>query len=799
MPKASPIQSNFNGGELSPLTYGRVDADRYKIGLERCLNYIPTVQGGLTRRTGTRYVVGTKDDSVARVVAFNFSTVQSYVLEFGEDYIRICKDYGQVVDGMDDPIEIVTSYQEEDLFDLCFIQTANTLYILHPLYPPKKLTRTSDTVWTLTTIVFDDGPYLPQNKTATTLTPGGTSGSVTLTASSVAGINDGAGFLSTDIGRSVRLNHGGTWSWGVITARSSTTLVQISIDATTTASGTSLWRLGLWSDTTGYPACATFYEDRLFLAGGNDPFPQRIDGSNTGDYENFAPSDLDGQIPADRAISFNLNTRDGNAVHWLSTAEKGLLAGTSDSEWAIRSPTEGEALSPSNIYAKEVTSYGSSAVQPVRVAKSTMFLSKTRRKIREMGYNYEVDGFSAPDRTVIAEHITGTGLIELAVQKEPQQIMWAVREDGALVSMTYEQEDGALIVAWARQFIGGAGNANIVDTHALVESVTVIPSPDGTRDDVWMVVKRWHAQGFPAIAEYRRTIECITFAFDDTVALEDGVFLDCSLTYDNPITIEDMDFSDEVMIDSTGHGLSNGDKIRISDLIGVTGITDPKYVVSDVTTDTFKIKTLEGNYVFINPNFNSFVSGVYRKYVTSVSGLDHLSAIPSATVGAFIDGAIPSGPNPYNFTIIGGVFNPSLNGLAPAEFTKLTVGYRYKSQGKRLRDGEAGAADGTAQGKTRRTHRVAFQLHRTLGFYFGYEFRQDVLGDIGVVETMYPQVQRTFDDSIFDAADPLYSGIFSHEVDPDYDFNNQLCWEQRDPFPGTILAAMPQVVVQDRG
>ena len=56
MPKVSPLQSNFNGGEFSPLAYGRVDLDRYGTGLATCLNYLPAIQGGLLRRPGTRFV-----------------------------------------------------------------------------------------------------------------------------------------------------------------------------------------------------------------------------------------------------------------------------------------------------------------------------------------------------------------------------------------------------------------------------------------------------------------------------------------------------------------------------------------------------------------------------------------------------------------------------------------------------------------------------------------------------------------------------------------------------------------------
>jgi len=94
VPKVAPLQSNFSGGEFSPHLVGRVDSDRYKTSLRTCLNYIPTVQGDLLRRSGTSFIFPTKDNGEARLVSFEFSTTQAYMLEFGNLYFRFFKDYG---------------------------------------------------------------------------------------------------------------------------------------------------------------------------------------------------------------------------------------------------------------------------------------------------------------------------------------------------------------------------------------------------------------------------------------------------------------------------------------------------------------------------------------------------------------------------------------------------------------------------------------------------------------------------------------------------------------------------------
>jgi len=152
---------------------------------------------------------------------------------------------------------VATPYLEDDLFKLKFSRFADKLYVFHSDYPEATLNRFADNNWTHTPLTFVDGPYLPVNKTTTTLaasvaTPGA---GRTITASSAVGINDGVGFLTTDVGRYIRLKGGGSSVWGymLITGYTSSTQVTATIInsvGTTTAATT--WRMGLLSDTTGY-------------------------------------------------------------------------------------------------------------------------------------------------------------------------------------------------------------------------------------------------------------------------------------------------------------------------------------------------------------------------------------------------------------------------------------------------------------------------------------------------------------------------------------------------------------------
>lgn len=417
--------------------------------------------------------------------------------------------------------EVTTTYDEDDLFQIKYAQSADVMYLVHKDYAPRKLSRTADTSWTIEDIAFQDGPYLSTNTTSTTLNPSGTSGTVTVVASATTGINDDDGFKSTDVGRLIRMKQGSNWGWLKITVFNSTTSVDATVEGDNLSASSAVedWRLGAWSTTTGYPSGVTFYEDRLFFGGGVD-FPQRIDGSNTGDYENMAPTDADGIVPDDRAVSFTLNATNVNAIVWLKDDEKGLLVGTVGGEWVVRASTANEVITPANIKATRSSIEGSADIDAIRANQAVLFVQRAKKRLREMAYRFEDDGFRAPDMTVLSEDITGGGLIELAFQQQPYDLMWAPRADGKLIGFTYERDQE--VTAWHQHTIGG--------TDALVKSVTSIPDTTGARDELWIVTSRTINGGT------RKFVEYMAPYWTDDTDIEDAVFMDCAATYDGAAT-----------------------------------------------------------------------------------------------------------------------------------------------------------------------------------------------------------------------------------------------------------------------
>ena len=177
----SLLQPSFTGGELAPALYGRVDLARYATSVRTMKNWIVLQYGGACNRPGWQFIAEAKDSTKrARLLPFQFNTTQTYVLEFGNQYMRIIKDAGQIESG-GVPYEIATPYLEADLPLLKFTQSADVMTICHPDYAPRQLSRTAHDAWTLGLFAFKNGPFQTVNvDTAVAVYASATSGSVTL-------------------------------------------------------------------------------------------------------------------------------------------------------------------------------------------------------------------------------------------------------------------------------------------------------------------------------------------------------------------------------------------------------------------------------------------------------------------------------------------------------------------------------------------------------------------------------------------------------------------------------------------
>jgi hypothetical protein len=176
----------------------------------------------------------------------------------------------------------------------------------------------------------------------------------------------------------------------------------------------------------------------------------------------------------DDALSYTLAADQVNAIRWLMPA-RALMVGTVGGEWRVSASSTDDPITPTNISIKRQTTYGSANIQAVFVGHAVLYVQRSQRKLRELAYNLEIDGYVSPDMTLLSEHITSPGITNMAFQQEPDNILWLVRSDGALLSFTYNR--GQEVMSWGRHITDGE-----------IESVACIPGTN--QDELWISVKR---------------------------------------------------------------------------------------------------------------------------------------------------------------------------------------------------------------------------------------------------------------------------------------------------------------------
>ena len=764
--------TNFTAGEISPRVRGRIDLAKWFNGAETVLNFVPMPQGGLVRRPGTMFVAQAGDQShPVRLVSFIFNTVQAYVLEFGAGYVRVFMNDGAVLSG-GAPVSVSVPYGVADLPQLKFTQSYDRLYITHRAYPPATLSRSSHTSWSYAALGFKDGPYLAINTTDTTLTPSGATGSITITASAVAGINvtpqnPGQGFLASDVGRLLRIKVSSKWGWCKITAVASTTSItatvqdavnngaQASLDGT---GATKSWRLGKWGAGPGYPYAVTFWQQRQMF-GGTDNEPSSVEGSVTSDFTNFAPSTADNTVTDTHALSWVIGDDQANAIHWLSPAGSAqamqLGIGTQGSEHIMQAATTAQALTPTSVQVYRETVVGSAAdVAPLRIGKSTLFPSHNGRKLYEWNFSWQENGYLTPDRAEFAEHITRSGLVQIAYQQQPFSVVWGITADCRLVGMTYVRSEE--VVGWHRHQLGG----QYYGAAPRVESMAIIPSPDGGYDELWLSVLRTIG-GAPV-----RTIEVMTRYFE-AQPTEQAWFVDCALTGDltRPAATLTIGATDGTGISVTASAAvfsagSVGAQVRVNGGLAVVGGTvDSSHVLCDwLRPAESTAPALSGAWSCTAPH-------------ASFAGLDHLNGEMVAMLGDGADfGTATVGAGAVTLPDTAAAVTIGL------PFETLLVSQPFEPQR---------AAAAVAQGKPKRLDTIYLRLFESLGCEYGTRIRDTMTG--AIEEWMEALETRSAADRLGQPP-ALFTGIERLKMKGGYGLEGQILIRTRSPLPLTVLA-----------
>ncbi len=542
MTNVRTLARSFGGGEVTPEFFGRVDDVKFQTGLALCRNFIVYPHGPIANRPGSKLVRAAKTTNKrARLIPFEFSDTQTFALEFGDQYIRF-HTLGGTVLLSGSPYEVTTPYLEADLFNLHYVQSADVLTIVHPNYAPRELRRLGATNWTLTTISFASSLAAPGSPVATpTPSTGAISYSYKITAVGANGIEEGPASAAANttnaqlsstvyntitfaaVTGAVRYNiyKQSNGLYGFIGQTDALTFRDDNINADLSKTPPQL--NNPFNAAGDYPAAVSYFEQRRWF-GGTTNKPQNVWGTRSG-----TESDMSFSIPTrdDDAVSIRISARQVNAIRHLVPLNN-LLPLTSSAEFRITSINT-DAITPSSISVKPQSYVGASNVQPVIVNNNLIYGAARGGHMRELAFNWQAQGYVTGDLSLRAPHLfDGLTIVDMAFQKSPQPVIWAVSSNGKLLGFTYVPEQS--IGAWHQhdsyqndpsQTVNG-----VPELQGFYESVTVVTEND---DDVLYAIVRRRINGtssrFVERFQPRR--------FTDS---SDAFFVDCGATYDGSPT-----------------------------------------------------------------------------------------------------------------------------------------------------------------------------------------------------------------------------------------------------------------------
>lgn len=428
------------------------------------------------------------------------------------------------------------------------------------------------------------------------------------------------------------------------------------------------WRLGAFSDTTGWPTCGTYHEGRLWLGGA---VPNRFDTSVSNGVDgkrlDFSPTNQNGVVAASSAMSYTLNSDGVNPIFSMKPDLLGVVIFTQQGEWLVQAPTTGP-IAPTNIAARRMTKHGSANVDPVRTEHANLFVKRFGRKLLEYFADAYSGKFSAPNLADKAGHIVSNGIVELAYTEAMTPIVWGRDGADALFGMTYRRTTISTtqppdFYAWHPHALGSGRS---------VESICAGPSVGGDLDTLTMVTN-------DAVSNVRH-VELLTDTPDENAELAAAWFLDNAV--EPTSTTIDITPTDEA---------PNGGLI----LNGLWHLNDKTVQVFAGGLDCGDRGTAGG-------------AGYFADFTVT----DGSCFVP------FGDG-VDAGPG-------AGLFTAEFVAAAP----QIVVGFTYNSDGQLVRpiaSADSGARNGPALGKTRRNHQYSVLVSNTRGVSFGGTFATGVL------------------------------------------------------------------------
>lgn len=567
------------------------------------------------------------------------------------------------------------------------------------------------------------------------------------TNASVASVTDstGSGAVLIPI-----ISSGGIQSFIILNGGENYTSPSISVTVGTGGSFTAV--LGFSSGT--YPSVVAYFQQRKWFAASKN-FPETLYASKPGAFKNFDYSN-----PTNDADSLQLTlaSQEVNDIRWLVPMQGGMVVLTGGGAWLVSGGSADAPISATSNQAKPQAFNGCSNVQPLVINYDILYVQAKGSIVRDLSYNFYVNVYTGTDLTILSNHLFSPRfIVDWTWAEEPHKLIWAVRDDGKLLSCAFLKEQE--VYGWSPH-----------ETQGLAKSITSIS--DGTRDVVYMVIER------VVNGTTRKYIERFApreYDIEDAISggytgVEKSWCVDCGLSSTlgtRSGTLSADTYTGSAVFTCSASVFVPGDVgsvIRYANGIAtVTAYTSGTQVTGTWTETPNAFYPQTTNLV---PSTDWTITAPF----TTISGLDHLEG---QTVQILGDGGVFPAK-----TVTGGTVTVN------RPITYAIVGLQFIAQLQTL-DLEVQSPPGTVQGLRKKLSRMTVKVQGTRGLKYGTSF--DLLTEHKDRSESMP----------LGNAIPLFTGQWSVNNDPSWDVEGRICFQADYPLPATILAVAPEIDIGD--
>lgn len=538
--------------------------------------------------------------------------------------------------------EITTPYTEvNDLFALKVTQNADTMYIDHGYYEPRKLTRTAHTSWTLARYTRTSDPFLTEK-----VITGITAANPGVVTSVAHGFETGDQVIIEEVVGMTELN---SRVYEVVKINADTfslkTLAGVAVD---TSAYTAYVSDGFASDQGLLPANCTFYESRLWHSGISNN-PGKFVGSRAPVSSTGAPryDDYTAGTDADHAIAFTIADDEVNDILWMIGTDRLLFVGSFGSETKVTGETAQQSITPTSVNARAVHKLGAANVNPINKENIVIYVQKGSLTVRSLEFDALSDSFISVDRNLLSESVTESGIKQMAWRSGRPDILWMVMNDGRLVGLTFK----------SREDVSGWHDHDTFGGEDLFLSCASIGRANGY-EQTWFVIEREIDGHTRRYVEYMTDLSTFPmrrdyFTGEDNKETDDArydralaeaqkapIYVDSALTYDGSeqsVTLTPA--SGALTIDTTGVVFTASAAVFSSSDVGrkiykksVDGVGYGRATITGYTDSTHVTCTIDQAF----DSVTVMASGFWYLTTDNVSGLDHLEG---RTVTVVADGA----------------------------------------------------------------------------------------------------------------------------------------------------------------